>query len=164
MNKVIVYKKNNNTSILHPMPQMFDPNSRTRESLRQLGIDFTTDDEVLNYIINKDIPANTPYFIIDKDTLPADRYFRDAWAADIENEVLSIDVSSAIEVQKNVLRNKRKPLLEKLDVDFMKALEQGQDTTEISNKKQQLRDITNLEFPTTLTELKNFIPEILTEA
>lgn len=58
--------------------------------------------------------------------------------------MIKINVDKAKEIQKNMMRVVRKPLLEKLDVDFVKALEIGSDLEEIKIKKQELRDVTNL--------------------
>ena len=58
--------------------------------------------------------------------------------------MIKINIDKAKEIQKNMMRVVRKPLLEKLDVDFVKALEIGSDLEEIKIKKQELRDVTNL--------------------
>lgn len=58
--------------------------------------------------------------------------------------MIKINLDKAKEIQKDRMRYIRKPLLEKLDVDFVKALELGTDTEEIKIKKQALRDVTNL--------------------
>jgi len=55
---------------------------------------------------------------------------------------IKIDIAKAKEITKDKLREKRKPLLEKLDVDFIKAQETGADTSAIVTEKQRLRDIT----------------------
>lgn len=74
------------------------------------------------------------------------------------------NMDKAKEVWKSRLRNARKPILEKLDVDYMRALEQGLDTTDIVAKKQQLRDITENEqllSAQSVEEIKSFWPDIL---
>ena len=58
--------------------------------------------------------------------------------------MIKINVEKAKEIQKDKMRVVRKPLLEKLDVDFVRALEFGTDIEEIKSQKQALRDITNL--------------------
>jgi len=60
--------------------------------------------------------------------------------------MIKINISKAKEVKKEHLREERKALLAKLDVDFMKALELGdaQKQQEIVQEKQRLRDITLL--------------------
>jgi hypothetical protein len=49
------------------------PSVRFLESLQG------TEVEKLEYIANKDIPAGTKYEIVDDNTLPSDRTFRNAW-------------------------------------------------------------------------------------
>lgn len=58
--------------------------------------------------------------------------------------MIKINVDKAKEIQKDKIRQVRKPLLEKLDVDFVKALELGGDTAAIAAEKQALRDVTNI--------------------
>jgi len=58
--------------------------------------------------------------------------------------MIKINVDKAKEIQKDKLREARKPLLEKLDVDFVRALELGGDTASIAAQKQALRDVTNI--------------------
>lgn len=58
--------------------------------------------------------------------------------------MIKINLDKAKEIQKDKLRSVRKPLLEKLDVDFVRALEFGADTSSIAAQKQALRDVTNI--------------------
>jgi len=58
--------------------------------------------------------------------------------------MIKINIDKAKEIQKDKIREARKPLLEKLDVDFVRALEFGNDTAPIATQKQALRDVTNL--------------------
>lgn len=74
------------------------------------------------------------------------------------------NINKAKEVWKDRLRLARNPILQKLDVDYMRALEQGLDTTDIVAKKQQLRDITENEqllSAQSVEEIKSFWPDIL---
>jgi len=36
-------------------------------------------------VARKDVPANTPYLIVDTEDIPSDRTFRNAWEADFSN-------------------------------------------------------------------------------
>jgi len=58
--------------------------------------------------------------------------------------MIKINVDKAKKIQKDKMRSVRKPLLEKLDVDFVRTLELGGDTASIAAQKQALRDITNI--------------------
>jgi len=86
---------------------------------------------------------------------PNDRHFRGAWV--IEGNVIQEDIAKAKEIFKDKVREVRTPLLEAKDVELMKALETGADTTVIAAAKNALRDapaagaIANA---TTITELK----------
>ena len=72
--------------------------------------------------------------------------------------MIKIDLQKALEIHKTQIRKKRDELFPSLDVQFMKALEQGNTTlsTEIGTKKQALRDITDIDISniSTLDELK----------
>ena len=103
-------------------------------------------------------------YIVDKDgnqadastvTVPANRDFRGAWV--LNGAVISEDIESAREIFKDKVREARKPLLETKDVELMKALETGADTTAIAAAKNALRDApanAAIANATTITELK----------
>ena len=68
---------------------------------------------------------------------------------------ITVNITKAKDITKDRLREKRKPLLEAQDLLFMKAQEQGADTSVIVAEKQRLRDITNqVDSMTTVDELK----------
>ena len=100
--------------------------------------------------------------IIDKDgndiaaseaTVPSDRHFRNAWALD--GTVITEDLTAAKTIFADKIREARKPLLEALDADYMKALEASADTSAIVADKQALRDApTAGNSATTIAELK----------
>jgi hypothetical protein len=103
-------------------------------------------------------------YIVDKDgnqadastvTVPANRDFRGAWV--LNGAVISEDIESARSIFKDKVREARKPLLETKDVELMKALETGADTTAIAAAKNALRDApanAAIANATTITELK----------
>ena len=69
--------------------------------------------------------------------------------------MITVNLSKAKEITKERLREERKPLLEAQDVLFMKAQEDGADTTAIVTEKNRLRDITKLaDSASTTDELK----------
>ena len=55
--------------------------------------------------------------------------------------MITIDIPKAKDIWKDKIRVARKSALEKLDVDYMRANEQGNDTTAIVTDKQTLRDL-----------------------
>jgi hypothetical protein len=68
---------------------------------------------------------------------------------------IQVNIDKAKEITKDKLRAERAPLLEELDVQYMRAMEDGQDTSAIVAKKQELRDITNqVDLVSTVEELK----------
>ena len=69
--------------------------------------------------------------------------------------MITIDISKAKEVWKDKIREKRKPVLEQLDIDFVKAQETSSDTTSIVADKQTLRDLPQqVDTATTVDEIK----------
>jgi len=69
--------------------------------------------------------------------------------------MITIDINKAKNVWKEKIREKRKPALEKLDVDFAKAQEQGNSTTQIVADKNTLRDLPDqVDTATTVDEIK----------
>jgi len=72
--------------------------------------------------------------------------------------MLEINLEKALEIHKTKIREKRESVFKDLDIQFMKALEQGNTTlsAEIGAKKQALRDITDIDTSniSTLDELK----------
>ena len=69
--------------------------------------------------------------------------------------MITIDISKAKEVWKDKIREKRKPVLEQLDIDFVKAQETSSDTTGIVADKQTLRDLPQqVDTATTVDEIK----------
>lgn len=86
---------------------------------------------------------------------PNDRHFRGAWV--IEGNVIQEDIAKAIVIFKDKIREVRTPLLEAKDVELMKALETGADTTDIAAAKNALRDApaaAAIASASTITELK----------
>lgn len=69
--------------------------------------------------------------------------------------MITINIPKAQEITKDRLRSERAPLLQALDVQFIKALESGGDTAEIAAEKQRLRDVTQqVDNLVTVEELK----------
>ena len=80
--------------------------------------------------------------------------------------MFKLNLEKAKEVHKEVIRFHRKEVLEKLDAQYMRALEIGntEKVAEIASLKQQLRDLPNCEAiqnASCLEDLKNHWPDIL---
>lgn len=68
---------------------------------------------------------------------------------------ITVDIPKAKDIWKDKIRKKRKSALEKLDIDYMKAQEAGNDTTAIVTDKQTLRDLpSQVDTATTVDEIK----------
>jgi hypothetical protein len=66
-----------------------------------------------------------------------------------------VNITKAKEIWKDKIRRARKPKLEELDIQFMKAQETGADTSSIVTKKQELQDYpTQVDSATTTDEIK----------
>jgi len=74
---------------------------------------------------------------------PDTRLFREAWL--LNGPVIDVDMVKAREIWRDKIRTARLPALEKLDADYMKALEVGDTSLQqsIAARKQALRDATN---------------------
>ena len=72
--------------------------------------------------------------------VPAERTFRGAWEANTNTGVISVDMAAARDIWRDKIRQARTKPLAALDTAFMKALETGADTTQITADKQALRD------------------------
>lgn len=91
----------------------------------------------------KDVPQGCGAKIFEMEDLPlSDRDFYPAWEL-VDGEVI-VNIDKAKDVTKDRLRIERQPLLEKLDIQFQRAMENNEDTTIIVAEKNRLRDITNL--------------------
>tara|TARA_R100001463_G_scaffold136068_2_gene200560 strand:- start:581 stop:823 length:243 start_codon:yes stop_codon:yes gene_type:complete len=76
--------------------------------------------------------------------------------------MITIDITKAKDIWKDKIRVARKPALEKLDVDFIKAQETSSDTTSIVADKQTLRDLpSQVDTATTTDEIKSVWNDML---
>lgn len=135
MNQVIIHTEGDGVAIIHPAPG-------------------TTVEQLVAAV-----PVGAQYALIDAADLPEDRYFRDAWVLGYSGVL--VDIEKAKDIQRDEWRRLRKPKLDALDLDFMRALEAGQSTTEIVAAKNALRDVTETELSGSLAEIKANIPAIL---
>ena len=96
----------------------------------------------------------------------SDNDFLEARVFSTKYPYVEVDLTKAKDIWRDKLRKARKPILEQLDVEFMKALESSDSSTikEIKEKKQELRDITQhstLKSAKSLDKIKSFWPAIL---
>jgi hypothetical protein len=108
----------------------------------------------------KDVPEGVEYAVVD-DLASLDNEYFDAF--EYQNMGISCNIDKAKAIHLDKFRAARKPLLESLDVQYMKTLEANDSVkaAEIAAKKQDLRDVTKTTLPDTLPEIKNTWPAIL---
>lgn len=129
------------------------------------GVSIVTpaNDISLNEVIRLTVPKNTQYAVLNDKKLP-DCYFRDAWVID-DSFNITIDIKKAKNIQKNYWRHARLQKLQNLDHQFMLALEEGNEEKiiNIKQKKQALRDVTAIQLPDNIEDIKNVWPDILND-
>lgn len=79
---------------------------------------------------------------IDEEDIPLSREFRNAWCDVTPSKSIDIDCDKAKEIQLNKLRFSRNETLAESDVLITRAMENGEDITDLKAYRQQLRDIT----------------------
>lgn len=96
-------------------------------------------------LAKKDVPSGTAYEVVEDNTLPTDRTFRNAWIGNnigiaTATTTVTEDISKARDIHKANIRNARTPKLAALDIEFQKAQETSASTAEIVDQKRLLRD------------------------
>ena len=118
----------------------------------------------MDYFVQKSVPANTDYWIMDNSILPDNPLFRSAWQLDSAGNV-SYNLDKAKLTWVNFWRAARTPLLKSLDVQVMRAMEDG--NTDLQKQfvaqKNQLRDVTTTDLlsVTSIDELQAVWPDCL---
>jgi hypothetical protein len=82
--------------------------------------------------------------VVDTSTIPEDRIFRNAWQTKKGKSIDSVDISKALEIAKDKIRDVRNPKLADLDVESIRADEVG-DTAQKADvvaKKKTAREAT----------------------
>lgn len=79
--------------------------------------------------------------VIDSDTLPIDTEYGQAWS--LSDSTISVDMSIAKTIHRNKIRTERTQHFVETDALIMEAWSQRKDTTEIENRKEYLRNITD---------------------
>ena len=135
--------------------------------------DITAEQElqIAAWVQQKDVPplpdgSVRPSFIVNSSSLDGMNLFFEAWRLTPSGTV-TWHKPAADELKRKQFRALRKPLLEKLDVAFMRSLEDGDtaQVAEIGAKKKALRDVTLIDLSQydTPETLNAFIPEVLKE-
>lgn len=97
----------------------------------------------LEELVDKVAPKDAiSHAIVDESVFPQDKEYRGAWEFDGKKVVHNLD--KAKEIHKEKLRFMRNEKMSKLDVEYQRADEKGDQAEKksIGSKKQKLRDIT----------------------
>lgn len=121
----------------------------------------------IRQIAEKDVPKGCEWKIVSPTELPTNNEYFDAWRY---GWPITIDAREAHSMKRDKMRRLRDPILKKLDIEFMRRLEMGQDVSDIASRKRDLRDVTDIQLPEHSEgesvddfskRLSEFIPECL---
>lgn len=152
MKRILIQKPDGEIDFLHPSP-------RARAAFKG------TDEEFLAALAAKRVPVGCTWAAIDESDYPGEhRAYRRAWRANSGR--IEIDLDAAREIHRNRIRSARKPVLEHLDSEWMKAMGQGDaaKAAVVEAKRQALRDApasTEIDSAKTIDDLKAVWPEVL---
>lgn len=178
MAKVICFENDlGYASIIHIVPEMFDPNSATRMELAALGFNFENDDEVVAFVAAKDVPQGKSYDIVDSENLPADKDYRNAWVIKDDKSGVEVSLDKAKPLQLDRIRNMRANVFDSADIEFNKSVEKvlaklitlipdDADVVALKNsiqKRNDLRDAPEIDLTDvqTVDDLKKKVPDVL---
>jgi len=148
MKKIVYTRPGGGVSIVCPAP---------KEAIEKV-LGELTEQQYVEHVIARSVPedaSNVRY--VEEEDIPSDREFRNAWCDKSDKPCIDIDSVKAIDVAISAIREQRTPLLAKADLEFMKALENGEDTSAIVARKNELREATE-----PLKELKASVDELAT--
>lgn len=109
-------------------------------------------------LIQKHVDSSKPFKVCEHEDISSlDGMFADAFQLDQNN--ITVNMKNATDVWRNLLRRERAPLMQQLDVQYMRALETNNSAlaSEIATRKQKLRDApadARIEQASTTDELK----------
>jgi hypothetical protein len=108
----------------------------------------------------KDVPEGVEYKIVD--SVDIDNDYFNAYEFDAELGA-KVNIEKAKDIHLDKFRAARKPKLDKLDIEFMKAVEANDEEkkAEIVAAKQALRDVTLIPLPDDLDGIKSTWHDIL---
>lgn len=115
----------------------------------------------LEEIIEKDVPKNVEYRIVDISKIPSDRQFRNAWTDDFDTDTVDVDMNKARDIHMNNIRAARsKKFIElgfpnKLNPELEKTIisEEIRETLQVLRDISQNLDLTIAETPEELSQI-----------
>ncbi len=151
-------------AIVLPCAELFDKQSRHRSHLDANYPGLETNEDVLNFIAKKDVPEGKEYFICDKNAIPQDRYFRNAW---LHNDgKINIHLDKAKNIHLDKLREIRSQKF--IEMGFPQRLHPQVENAILDestkSKLKELRDFPKNMDLSNISEpdiLKNMIPDCL---
>jgi hypothetical protein len=114
-------------------------------------------EESLEFVLFNTVPSGSKYLFVDDDTNVDYDFFKSYdfdWNLEIGTETVAIfNLEIAKEVHIEHIRKKRSKIFPQFDVEYMRALEIGDQIKmqEIATKKQALRDATEIDFSNVAT-------------
>lgn len=106
-----------------------------------------TQEEFQDFIIDKAIPTGSLNIRMLEDAdIPADREFRDAWVDTAPDNKVNVDVAKAKDVKLEELRTRRNVVLAQTDIEFTRAMEEG-DMVKIASLKAKRAALRNATEP-----------------
>jgi len=105
-----------------------------------------TDNEYRQHVVERSVPKDIDprriRILPDDWQAPDDRTFRNAWVA--SGDRITVDMPKARDIHRQKLRQARKPELEALDVEALRATEKDDKAalSVVAQRKQKLRDVT----------------------
>ena len=126
----------------------------------RLSVVYNSQHQDIKDILKIAVPVEAKYKIVS--SIDIDNDFFNAYEFDQEVGA-KLNISKTKEIWLEHYRRARTPLLEKLDLEYMRADEAGnlELKKEIVSKKQALRDVTRIDLPNTIEEIKATWPEVL---
>ena len=96
-------------------------------------------------LLIKSVPENCrdSANVVEVDTVPSDRIFRNAWVTE-QGKSVEVDLDKSKVIAKEKVRQARVPKFQELDIAYQRADEDGDDSAKsaVATKKQTLRDAT----------------------
>ena len=130
------------------------------QSENKLAVLIPTGEIPIEQVAAKDVPEGVEYKIVE--SVDIDNDYFNAYEFDAETGAkVNIEKAKAIHLDK--FRSARAPKLQKLDIEFMKAVEANDEAAKaaIIADKIALRDVTLTALPDDLSGIKSTWPEVL---
>jgi hypothetical protein len=151
MDKVLVFSNaNGGLTIAHP--------------IRERAEDVSESD-FLEGIAEEVVPNGVPYTVLNAADVPDERLFREAWR--LHNGTIVVELSAAKEVAKTFIRSVRVTVMNRLDVEYMRALESDLKgaAQRVTAEKSRWRDMPSLaDGAESVQDLKQIMSTVESEA